>query len=175
MGLHIHPPVPGDYAEYFHRYVSLVPPGDILEILRDQAQSTLEWLGRLTPEQAAYRYAEGKWSVRQLMGHIVDTERIMAYRALRLSRNENIPLPGFEQDIFVEYAPHDRMPLLEILEEYTHVRSATLCLLRSMDEAAWDRAGIVSNNHVTVRALAWIIAGHELAHLQVLRARYQLS
>lgn len=175
MGLHIHPPAAGDYAAYFHRYVSLVPSGDILEILRDQAQSTLEWLGRLTPEQAAFRYAEGKWSVRQLLGHIVDTERIMAYRALRLSRAEHVPLPGFDQDTFVLHAPHDRMPLLEILEEYTHVRSATLCLLRSMDEAAWDRSGIVSDNHVTVRALAWIIAGHELAHLQVLRERYQLG
>jgi hypothetical protein len=175
MELHIHPPAAGDYAEYYQRYISLVPAGDILEMLRDQARSTLEWLGRLTPEQSAFRYAEGKWSVRELLGHIVDTERIMAYRALRISRNDQQPLPGFEQDDFVLYSPHDRMPLYEILEEYTHVRSATLCLFRSMDEAAWDRAGIASNNHVTVRALAWIIAGHELAHLQILRERYQLG
>jgi hypothetical protein len=175
MGLHIHPPAAGDYADYYQRYISLVPPGDILETLRDQAQTTLEWVGRLTAEQAAFRYAEGKWSVRELMGHIVDTERIMAYRALCLSRNEKQPLPGFEQDDFVRYSPHDRMPLLEILEEYTHVRSATLCLFRAMDEAAWDRAGIASNNRVTVRSLAWIICGHELAHLEVLRERYQLE
>lgn len=165
-------PEPGEYAGYFAKYVQKVGEGDIVEILARQARETEHWLVQLSEEQASFRYAEGKWSVKEVLGHIIDTERVMSYRALRVARGDAADLPGFDQDVFAGNAPHDERPLAELLDEYTLVRGATLALLRPLGEAAWKRAGVVSGHTLSARALAYIIAGHELAHAEILRERY---
>ena len=128
----------------------------------------------LSAERAEYRYAEGKWSVKEALGHIIDTERIMSYRALRVGRNDATDLPGFEQDPFVEFGGFRGRTLADLLAEFRAVRVATLCLLRGMPGEAWARTGRADGKAVTARALAWIIAGHERYHAGIYRERYGL-
>lgn len=161
-----------EYAPYFGRYIDLVPDGDLLQTLREQFVPTVQLLAPLREEQANYRYAEGKWSVKEVLGHMIDTERIFAYRVLRIARNDATPLPGFEQDDYVKYGPHARLPWSDLMEEFQVVRSASLCLLRGLDGEALARRGTSSNNPTSARALAWVIAGHERAHMGVFRERY---
>lgn len=161
-----------EHASYFSRYIDLVPDGNLLQTLREQIVPTVQLLAPLREEQASYRYAEGKWSVKEALGHMIDTERILSYRALRIARNDSTPLPGFEQDDYVKYGPHARQPWSDLVEEFQVVRSSTLCLLRGLDREALSRRGTASENPITARALAWIIAGHELAHMGVLQERY---
>jgi uncharacterized damage-inducible protein DinB len=118
------------------------------------------------------RYAPGKWSVKEILGHLNDTERIFAYRALRISRGDQTPLAGFEQDDYVRNGPFARHPLEDLIEDYIAVRRATISLFRNLDEAAWTRRGVASENEVTVRALAYMIAGHELHHRRILEEKY---
>ena len=164
-------PESGEYAPYYEKYVSLVPHGDILATLEDQAQDTV---ALLAPHQAEgeSRYAPGKWSVKEALGHVIDTERVFAYRGLRIARNDRTPLPGFEQDDYVKYGPFGQCSLAAMLEEFTSVRQATLSLFRALDEAAWTRRGVANNNEVTVRALTYIIAGHELHHRRIFQEKY---
>jgi hypothetical protein len=161
-----------EYAPYYEKYVSLVPAGDVVETLERQGAETLALLRGLSEEQAASRYEPGKWSVKEVVGHIIDGERIFAYRALRFARGDRTPLPGFEQDDYVSGGDFDARTLSDLTDEFGHVRRATLALLRPLGEAEWRRTGTASDNEVSVRALAHIIAGHELHHLNVLRARY---
>ncbi|WP_321477809.1 DinB family protein [uncultured Paludibaculum sp.] len=165
-------PGAGEHAPYFGRYIDLVPDGDLLERLRGQVVSTVQLLAPLREEQANYRYAEGKWSVKEVLGHMIDTERIFSYRVLRIARNDATPLPGFEQDDYVKYGPHARQPWPELVEEFQVVRSATLCLLRGLDGEALSRTGTASDHPASARALAWMTAGHELAHMAVFHERY---
>ncbi len=164
-------PESGEYAPYYERYVSLVPDGDILATLEGQAPQTV---ALLAPHQADgdFRYAAGKWSVKEALGHVIDTERVFSYRGLRIARNDRTPLAGFEQDDYVKYGPFGQCSLAALLEEFTSVRQATLSLFRALDEAAWARRGVASNNEVTVRGLAYIIAGHELHHRRIFQERY---
>jgi uncharacterized damage-inducible protein DinB len=118
------------------------------------------------------RYAPGKWSLKEVLGHINDTERIMSYRALRISRGDTTPLAGFEQDDYVRNGPFARCTLADLIEEYIAVRRATVSLFRNLDEVAWTRRGKASENEVTVRALAYIIAGHELHHRRIVEEKY---
>ncbi len=165
-------PERAEYAPYFDRYIELVPAGDLLTALA--AQPVAELLAGVSEERAGYRYAEGKWSVAEALGHIIDTERIMSYRALRAGRNDATDLPGFDQDPFVEHGGFGARPLANLLEEFRAVRTSTLCLLRGMPAEAWTRTGRASGNPITARALAWIIAGHELYHAGIYRDRYGL-
>jgi DinB superfamily len=164
-------PEPGEYAPYYHKYVSLVPDGDILVTLEKQSLKTV---ALLAPREADgnFRYAMGKWSVKELLGHVIDTERVFSYRAMRIARNDKTPMEGFEQDDYVQYGPFSQSSLSALLEEFTSVRKATLPLFRALDEAAWTRRGIANKNEVTVRALAYIIAGHELHHRKILAEKY---
>lgn len=165
-------PDKSEYAPYYEKYVSLVPAGDIIETLQRQTDDTLALLRSVSEESAASRYEAGKWSVKQVVGHLIDTERIFAYRALRFARDDRTPLPGYEQDDYARTANFDARTLASLASDFASVRAATLALLRSFDAEAWQRRGSASDNEVSVRALAHIIAGHELHHVRLLRERY---
>lgn len=164
-------PAPGEYAPYYERYVSLVA-GDVLETLERQGAETVALLGGLTEERGGSRYAPGKWSVKELVGHMIDTERVFAYRLLRVARGDRTPMEGFDQDPYVANSNADARTLQSLASEYGHVRAATLALARGLDSAAWSRSGVANENEVTARALAHIIAGHEAHHVGILRERY---
>jgi uncharacterized damage-inducible protein DinB len=174
-GLNINRPDATEYAPYYGKYVSLVAESDIIASLSRQLDETLALLGKISEAQADSRYAPGKWSIKELVGHIIDTERIFSYRALRFARNDKTPLNGFEQDDYIRGASFNDYTLVDLASEFAHVRRATLSLFKHLDEEAWNRTGTASDNEVSVRALAYIIAGHELHHMEILRSRYLQS
>lgn len=153
-------------------YLSLVPDGDILDILRSEFAAALALLHTVSEEASLHRYAPGKWSVRESVLHVSDTERIFAYRALRFSRGDNTPLPGFEQDAYVEHSAADARSWQSILDEFTAVRQSSIELFRNLPPDAWTRSGLASGYPITVLALAYLIPGHELHHRRILRERY---
>lgn len=161
-----------EYAPFYAGYVSHVPEGDILTILEQGAQTTASLLTGLSPSQADFRYAPGKWSVKEVLGHIADAERIFAYRALRFSRGDQTPVPGFEQEGYIQHGNFGARTLSDLIAEFATVRQATLFLFRNLDDAAWRRKGTASGAEVSVRALAYITAGHEIHHREILRTRY---
>lgn len=165
-------PEPGEYAPYYDRYISLVPGSDILMTLDAQRRQTVLLLSGRDEEDGNFRYAPDKWNAKEVLGHLCDTERIFAYRALRIARGDQTPIEGFEQDDYVRNGPFARAPLSEVIEDYIAVRRATITLLRNLDEAAWKRRGVANKNEVTVRALAYLIAGHELHHRRILEEKY---
>jgi hypothetical protein len=165
-------PDPAEYAPYYGRYISLVPDSDILATLDAQRRNTMTLLCGRDETDGDFRYAPDKWSAKEVLGHVCDTERIFAYRALRIARADHTPMEGFEQDDYVRNGPFAAAPLPEIIEDYISVRGATLTLLRNLDEPAWTRRGIANKNEITVRALAYLIAGHELHHRKILEEKY---
>ena len=170
-------PQPGEYAPYYDRYISLVhhnqtPGNDILAAFDDQRRQMLLLLCGRAEADGDLRYAPDKWSLKEVLGHINDTERIMSYRALRISRGDATPIEGYEQDDYVRNSPFAGRPLADLIEDYIAVRRATVSLFRNLDEAAWSRRGVANKNEVTVQALAYIIAGHELHHRRVLEEKY---
>jgi len=165
-------PQAGEYAPYYERYISLIQGNDILETLDQQRRQTMLLLCDRDEDDGDFRYAPDKWSAKEVLGHLCDTERVFAYRALRISRADATPLEGFEQDDYVRNGPFAHRPLADQVEDFIAVRRATLSLLRNLDEAAWLRRGIANKNEVTVRALAYIIAGHELHHCRILEEKY---
>lgn len=167
-----HYPEPTEYAPYYKTYVSLVPKDDILATLNQHKDETLRLLRSIPESRENFRYAPGKWSIRELTGHVIDAERVFSYRALRISRNDKTPLPGFEQEPYIEFGNYDARPLDTLADELSVVRQATILLFTHLTEEAWLRRGVASNAEVSVRALAYIIAGHELHHMGVLRAKY---
>jgi len=165
-------PQSGEYAPYYDRYISLVPGNDILAALDEQRRQMLLLLSGRTEADGDLRYAPDKWTLKEVVGHLNDTERIMSYRALRIARGDATPIEGFEQDDYVRNAPFARRPLEDLIEDYIAVRRATVSLFRNLDEPAWSRRGVANKNEVTVRALAYIIAGHELHHRKILEEKY---
>ena len=129
-------------------------------------------LAEISEEKGLFRYAEGKWSIKELVGHLIDTERVMAYRALRFARNDRTELAGFEQNDYIENSNFDACSLRELAREFELVRNANVLMFQNFSEEVWTRSGIASGNQVSVRALAYIIAGHELHHMKILRERY---
>ena len=168
----IAPPEATEYLPYYGKYISLVPGGDILTTLQEQINQTVKLLMAVNEERGDYRYAPGKWSVREVLGHMIDTERIFAYRALRFSRNDATPIDGFEQDDYVRNGPFGHCRVKMLVEEFACVRGATLFLFRNLEEGAWMRRGVAYNADVSVRALAYIIAGHEIHHRKILQEKY---
>ncbi|MFQ5632080.1 MAG: DinB family protein [bacterium] len=165
-------PEPNEYAEYYHAYISKVPDGDIVEILNTQNENTLHILHAISVQKAEYRYAPGKWSIKEMIGHLVDAERVFAYRALCFARNDPGPFPSMEQDDYVEYGHFGARMLTDIAEEFRLVRQSNIRLFKSFDEKISVRKGIASGFEFTVRALLYIIAGHELHHVWILQERY---
>jgi hypothetical protein len=168
-------PQPGEYAEYHARYVALVPEGDILALLANQAAETLALIRGLTPEWALHRYAPGKWTVREVMGHVIDTERVFAYRGLCFARGDDTPLPGFEQDDYVLQGGFNERDNESLASEFESLRRANICLFQTWSEAVQLRRGSASGYVVSARAIPFLLAGHERHHLNVLRAQYGLS
>ncbi|OBY77621.1 hypothetical protein BBG47_20875 [Paenibacillus sp. KS1] len=165
-------PLPSEYGEAFANYISQVPAGDLQEMLAEQLEQMTKLISNLSKEQGEYRYAPGKWSIKEVLGHIADTERVMAYRLLRIARGDQTPLPGFDEGLFMSGSTFDSMPMSELLEDYQAVRHATLTLLRGLTDEAALRTGTTNNMTISARALAYTIAGHELHHLHVLKERY---
>ncbi len=168
----INRPEATEYAPYYGRYISLVPQGDIQNTLDQQLGTTLRLLRVVSETQADSRYAPGKWSIKEVVGHIIDTERIFAYRALRFAWGDRTPLPGFEQDDYVRFGSLAECKLSDLAREFEFVRQGSLCLFRRLNDEAWQRHGMASDEEVSVRALAYIIAGHELHHVGILETRY---
>jgi hypothetical protein len=165
-------PAPGDCAPYYEQYINQVEEGDIVRILRLSAFETIVFLEHLTEEQWDSRYAPGKWSMKESLLHLIDTERVMAYRALRFSRGDATELAGFDQDAYVPSSAADQRSPQSLIEEYQAVRNASVQLFKNLPVEAWDKKGKASGHMVTVRALAYIIAGHELHHKIIFRTRY---
>lgn len=168
-------PKPDEYPPGYQRYIDRVPDGDLLAHLERQMQETRALLAPLDPERARFRYEEGKWSVTEVVGHIADTERIFAYRALRFARGDATPLPGFDENAYVPVAGFDRRTLAEVLDEAGAVRVASVALLRGLDAPDFARRGVANDQTFSVRALAYAIAGHAAHHVHVLRERYGIG
>lgn len=164
-------PPASEYASYYEQYISLVGD-DVLAAMESQHASTLSLLRGISEERGNFRYAEGKWSIKELVGHVIDGERIFVHRALRFARNDHTELPGFDQDTYVANSNYNNLRLSDITEEFEAVRRSTLAMFRNFDPSAWQRRGIANKNEISVRALAFIIAGHERHHMEILRTRY---
>lgn len=165
-------PDAAEYAPFFETYVAQVPAGDVLDTLERQSEELPTLLSGLSERDAEYRYAPGKWSIKEVVGHINDAERIFVYRALCAARGERVELPGFDEEAYVTGARFDRRSLPELLAEFRTVRAATLTFFSGLDEDALARAHVANKKPYTVRALAYIIAGHERHHVRLLRERY---
>jgi uncharacterized damage-inducible protein DinB len=166
-------PEPSEYPPYASIYVDLVPDGDILRLLATQVEDTVALLQPIEEHSAGeLRYAPGKWTVKQVLGHVVDTERIFTYRALRTARGDATPMPGFEQDDYIRLGPFDHCSLADLLDEFRIVRAASITLYRKLTPESWMRRGVANQFPVTVRGLAYLTAGHELHHVKILRERY---
>jgi hypothetical protein len=172
VAINVGRPEAGEFAPYYERYISLVPGTDIVGTLESQRRQMLLLLSGRQESEGDLRYAPDKWNVKEVLGHVCDGERIFAYRALRMSRGDRTPMEGFEQDDYVRNGPFANRPLAEVIEDYIAVRRATVTLLRNLYEAAWMRRGIANKNEVSVRALAYLIAGHEVHHRRILEEKY---
>ncbi|HEY8548781.1 MAG TPA: DinB family protein [Vicinamibacterales bacterium] len=162
-----------EYAPFYEKYVRLVDEeADLGELLARQLDDTLAFYRDIPESRLHARYAPGKWTVSEVLGHVSDAERVFQYRALCIARGEQQNLPGFDQDEYMAAAPFDRRTWASLLEELKTVRAASVSLFRSFDEAALDRRGVANGNPITVRALGYIIAGHERHHLAVLKEKY---
>jgi uncharacterized damage-inducible protein DinB len=168
-------PAAGEFAAYYSRYIDLVPDGDVLGTLASQIRTTVHALRAISDADSLKRYAAGKWSIREVLGHVIDGERIFAYRALRFARNDQTPLAGFEQDDYIAPAKFDSRPWGELIAEFEVVRQSSLAMFRGLDQEAWSRRGTAAENPMSVRAVAYVIAGHERHHMNVLREKYSTA
>ena len=165
-------PDPTEYAEYYGRYIGLVPEDDLCAAMAEQTTATLDFLRAIPAGSGDLRYAPGKWSVKEVIGHVIDAERVFAHRAMWFARLDAQPLPGFDQDPWVNAAAFGAQPLDELVSEYEHVRRGNHYFFRHLAPEAWLRRGTASGNEITVRALAYILVGHERYHLDILKTRY---
>lgn len=167
----INRPQPDEYPPFASVYVGHVETTNVLELLTESRDSTYQLFSNMSEEKAMYAYAPGKWTLKQVLGHMIDTERTFAYRAFCFSRN-NVELPGFDQDIYVNNTDFNSRTIQSLADEYKVTRESTMFLYRSFSEEQLLRRGIASNSPVTVRGLVYMTAGHELYHLKLIRERY---
>jgi DinB family protein len=165
-------PTASDYAPAHAGYVALVEEEDILSAMEQQSSAMQKFLASLDETRAGHRYAEGKWSVKEVIGHIADAERVIGYRALAIARGEQQPLPGFDEKAYVANASFDDWKLGDLAEQYALARRANIVFFKNLRAEAWERRGTANQAPVSVRGLAYVIVGHERHHLQVLRERY---
>lgn len=165
-------PQEGDYIPYQINYISLVPDGDLIEIMRSQIDATAAYLAELSEEQIQYRYAPGKWTIKEVLQHMIDCERIMCYRALRIARKDATPLPGFEENDYVTNANVDERDFIDMVREYIAVRAGTIYMFRSFNNTILLNRGTANNKIMNVNAFAYVIAGHELHHMKIIKERY---
>lgn len=174
MGSRTQRPAENEYANFYATYVTRVPDGDIVQILRDQIEETCTRIEKAGEAKADFAYAPGKWTVREVIGHLADGERVFAYRALRFARADQTPLPGFDETTYVPAGDFGKRSLASLIDEFRAVRAASVKLYEGLPADAWSRSGSANQNSITVRALAWITAGHELHHRGLLEERYNL-
>lgn len=165
-------PQHGEFAPYYDKYISAVSAGDILLTLTSQKTETLKFLAGISKDKANFAYAPGKWSVKEVVGHFTDAERIFSYRALRIGRGDKTPLAGYDHDEYVKIGRFAARELSDLTLEFEHVRTATLSLIGQFDFEAWLRRGTATTYEVSTRALAWIMAGHVRHHVNILKELY---
>ena len=161
-----------EYAPFFHGYVTAVPEGDVVELLRSGGHELLETIRRIPEDRGGHRYGPDKWTIREVIGHLIDAERIFTYRALRFARGDQTMLPGFDENEFVKTAGSDQRTLSDLARELAAVRESTVLLFESLPDDAWIRKGNANGRDMSVRALAYVAAGHPRHHLRILRERY---
>jgi len=164
-------PPAGEFPPYAEKYITLVPD-DVLNALDHQAQQTVRLFSERTEAEGEFRYAPEKWSAKEILGHIIDSERIFTYRALRVARSDQTPIEGFEQDDYVRSGAFGQRTVKNLIQEYQPVRAATLALFRSFSDEIWTRRGVANKHAISTRALAFMTAGHELHHVKILLERY---
>ena len=167
-----HKPASTEYDAFFETYVRLVPNGDFFANLQKQHDETTALLANLPEDKINYRYAPGKWSLKEVVGHMIDTERIMSYRALRIGHGDTTPLPGFDQDLYVENAGLQQVSFDSLIDEFSIVRQATILLFKRFADEAFLRTGSANQKAVTTRALGYIIIGHAMHHSNIITERY---
>lgn len=165
-------PAADEYAPYYERYISRVANGDIVQILREQSDALRGLFARVPAERGAYAYAPGKWTLNEALQHLIDAERVFTYRAVRIARGDQTPLPGFEQNDWVPLSGANSRTLASIVDEFGAVRGSTVALFSGLPAEAWSRRGTASGFEVTVRALAFKCAGHALHHEGIFREKY---
>lgn len=169
----IEKPQPGEYPEYAIQYIGLLPDdGLLLEHFRSNLEATKHLVRSLPQDKLLFRYAPGKWTIKEILGHVIDDERIYVYRALRFARNDTTEIPGFDPDHYALHSGSNQRTPEDLLHELTVVREATIAFFSSLEGEAWTRAGVANGNRVSVRALAYHIAGHELRHVNIIKERY---
>jgi hypothetical protein len=161
-----------EYPSYYEDYIKLVPSGEMVSILEENLSKTISLFQSMTEANGEFRYAPNKWTIKEVLGHMTDTERIMSARLLRFGRGDSTPIPGFNENIYVNGANFNERPLKSLLEEFMVTRNATIALIKYMPEEAWLRKGLANNYENTTRAIAYMIAGHEMHHCQIIRDRY---
>lgn len=169
----IEKPKQGEFAPSDEKYVTLVPDdGELVKHLEESLESAKEFFLSLPADKLTWRYAEGKWTPKEILGHIIDTERIYAYRALRFARHDSTELHGFEQDNYITYARSNERTVPDMLDEFSAVRASSIALLKSLDADAFMRSGIASGRRLSVRGAAYVMAGHQLHHMKIIKERY---
>jgi hypothetical protein len=172
MPLFLQRPAAGEHLPYYDKYIALVPDGDLIELLARNADETIALLRHQPIELADHAYAPGKWTVKEVIGHLCDAERIFTYRLLRIARNDSTALQGFDENKYVPAGQFGDRTLESLLEEFAAVRAATIALIAGLPEEGWSRSGVASDAAVSARAIAYIVAGHELHHREILLSRY---
>lgn len=165
-------PLASEYPEYYVPYVNLVPEGDLLSVLKENLVKTVALFEGISEEDGHFRYSPNKWSIKEVLGHMADTERIMSYRLLRIGRGDQTALAGFNENDYIEGSDFSRLSIKNILEDFTATRNATITLIQNMPEKAWAHKGFANNTEVTARAVAYIIAGHAIHHRKIIKERY---
>lgn len=161
-----------EYAPYYQRYIDFIHTDDIFSTFKQQADEIVALFTNLSEDQASFRYAEGKWTIKEVLAHIVDSERIFGYRVLAISRGEKNPLPGFAENEYVRNGKYENRSLKSLLAEYSHLSSANLELFKSLDEEMLSQKGTASGKEVTARAILFVTIGHEKHHLEIIKSRY---
>jgi uncharacterized damage-inducible protein DinB len=165
-------PENNEFADFYSGYVSLVPETEVIDVLSVQPDALRQLLDGVPEQKGGHTYAEGKWAIKEVLGHIVDAERIFAYRAHRISHGDSTPLAGFDQNTYIENGRSGHRTIADLLDEFEFQRRSNVLMLRSLRDTDWDLRGIASEAEVTVRALAFIMAGHVRHHLDILSSRY---
>jgi hypothetical protein len=165
-------PVDSEYPPFFRKYVNLVPEDDVRVVLEGQVERLKQLTSRIVPEREVYAYAPAKWTIRQVVGHLGDAERVFGFRAFSFSRGDHASLPGFDENAYVEESRHSDTPLARLVDDLAAVRASNLTFLRTLTDEQWARSGVANDKSITVRALAYVMAGHVRHHVRVLGERY---
>jgi len=168
-------PQPTEHVPYYSKYIEQVPESDAIAALENQIADALALLRTIPESKGDHRYGPDKWTIKEVIGHVIDGERIFAYRALRFARKDSTPLAGFEENDYVPAGNFGRRALKDLVTEWELVRRANLAFFKGLDAEAWSRAGTANGNSITVRALAYIMAGHGRHHVHLLQTRYLAS